>query len=135
MKRLLSVIMMLGLCLLLCACQSGGASAEKIRDMEFTLVASGDVPADIQRLIDEKKANEFQITYSDGEYKYIVIGYGEQATGGFSIKVSQLYLTQDNICIQTTLEGPTSNDEAGSAKSYPFIVIKIENIDNVVIFL
>ena len=46
---------------------------------------------------EERKAENFKLTYSDKQYLYICIGYGEQETGGYSIAVNELYLTDNAI--------------------------------------
>ena len=115
------------------ACSSGGEEA-KLSDLDFTVVSNENIQPDIQKLIDEKKENPFQMTYSDGNYKYIVIGYGKQETGGYSIQVKEVYDTENTICVKTALLGPTTEDEKMKSPSYPYIVIKIQNVDKTVTF-
>lgn len=85
-------------------------------------------------IIEEKKKEPFQITYTDKEYLYICTGYGEQATGGYSIAVNELYLTDTAIYVSTSLLGPESADKNNATPSYPCIVIKTEYLDQTVIF-
>ena len=68
------------------------------------------------------------------EYLYICSGYGEQATGGYSIAVNELYLTDTAIYVSTSLLGPESADKSNKTPSYPYIVIKMEYLDQTVIF-
>lgn len=134
-RRLWAVILTLLCCFFLFSgCDKISGAEEKLSDLEFTVVPNDDVQADIQTLIEEKKANPFQMTYSDGSYKYIVVGYGKQPTGGYSIQVDEVYDTENNICVKTTLLGPESQDSAVGAESFPYIVIKIENLDKTVVF-
>ena len=56
---------------------------------------------DFLKELEEKKINPFQMTYMDGEYLYIALGYGEQPTGGFSITIHGLYETGDKLCLET----------------------------------
>ena len=83
---------------------------------------------------DEKKENPFQMTYSDGNYKYIVVGYGRQQSGGYSVQVKEVYDTENTICVRTALVGPEEADAAKEQPSYPYIVIKIQNMDKTVVF-
>lgn len=121
-----------GFCLLGC----GGASTSeaKLSDLDFTVVSNDNIQEDIRKLIDEKKENPFQMTYSDGNYKYIVVGYGRQESGGYSIQVKEVYDTENTICVRTALVGPESGETGQTQPSYPFIVIKIQNMDKTVVF-
>ena len=123
----------LGLCLVW-GCGGISTSEAKLSDLDFTVVSQDNIQEDIQKLIDEKKENPFQMTYSDGNYKFIVIGYGRQESGGYSIQVKEVYDTENTICVRTALVGPESDEAGASRPSYPFIVLKIQNIDKTVVF-
>ena len=107
---------------------------EKLRDLEFTVVGDGEVPEELKNIIGEKQAAPFKLTYSDGQGLYIVQGYGEQETGGYSIAVRQLYLTEDSIVFDAELIGPEKGEDGGTEKSYPYIVVKTELLENPVVF-
>lgn len=108
----------------------------KLRDLEFTVLSEEKIPAELMNIIEEKKAAPFKLTYSDNEFLYITIGYGEQATGGYSIAVNELYLTDNAIYVNTNLLGPdgTTQSENENVSSYPFIVLKTEYLDETVVF-
>ena len=116
-------------------CDKVSTSEEKLSDLDFTVVSNDNIQEDIQKLIDEKKEKPFQMTYSDGNYKYIVVGYGRQESGGCSVSVKEVYDTQNTICVRTALLGPEESEASTSQPSYPYIVIKIENMDKTVVFL
>ena len=109
-------------------------NGEKLRDLEFTVVGDGEVPEELMKTIDEKKSDVFKRTDSDGQNLYIVTGYGEQPSGGYSITVEELYLTENSIMLDTELLGPENGEQAGTEKSYPYIVIKTEYLENPVVF-
>lgn len=122
---------------LLCAlsgCGAGNEKPTKLRDLDFTIVSEELLPEELKALIEERKTGEFKITYTDTDALYICVGYGEQSTGGYSIAVDDLYLTEDSIYIGTSLLGPSAGDTTGSAPSYPFLVVKTELLDKTVIF-
>jgi len=106
----------------------------KLRDLEFTVLGEEMIPEQLKTIIEEKKKAPFQITYTDNVNLYICIGYGEQETGGYSIAVNELYLTDANICVSTDLLGPDASEKGSKTPSYPYIVIKIENRDYPVVF-
>ncbi len=107
---------------------------EKVRDLEFTVVGDEEVPEELKNIIAEKKTAPFKLTYSNGQGLYIVQGYGEQETGGCSIAVRQLYLTEDSIVFDAELMGPEEGEDGGTEKSFPYIVVKTEFLENPVIF-
>lgn len=106
----------------------------KVRDLDFTVVGEADLPEELKNLVAEKKAAPFKLTYSNDQGLYIVVGYGEQVTGGYSIAVNELYLTENSIVIDTELIGPQKGEEAGVEKSYPYVAVQTEYLENPVIF-
>ena len=120
--------------MLLAACGLDQASSDKVKDIEFTVVNEEDIPEILKNAIEEKKAGPFKLSYSDNEMKYLVVGYGEQTTGGFSIVIDELYTTENTIVFGTTLKGPEEGDTVQDAVSYPYIVVKMENLDYEVIY-
>ncbi len=120
------------LCLTGCGMsQAGGA---KVADIDYTVVEDEKVPKDLLKTIEEKKKADFKMTYEEGEHLYIVRGYGQQETGGYSIAVSDIYLTSNAIYFKTTLIGPGESSEAAKAPSYPYIVVKVEKQGKNVVF-
>lgn len=124
---------------MLAACVLGGCTMlsderVKLRDLDFTVLSEDKIPEELKTIIDEKKAEAFKLTYSDNENLYISIGYGEQATGGYSIAVNELYLTDNAIYVNTSLLGPAASEKSNPTPSNPYIVIKTEYLDETVIF-
>ena len=115
---------------------SGCGSTEdlKLRDLEFSILSEEKLPEQLTTMITEKKEAPFQFTYSDNENLYICVGYGKQESGGYSIAVNELYLTEENIHVDTNLLGPESTEKSNKVPSYPYIVIKTEYLDKTVIF-
>ena len=113
---------------------------EKIKDIEFTVLGEENIPEELQQIIEEKKEKEFKITYQDSDFLYICVGYGKQETGGYSITVNDLYLTANAIYVDTNLMGPEpeSRDvyqaQEKEGASYPYVVVKIEYLDEAVVF-
>ena len=134
-KKALAAVLFLWVVLANClaGCTRNDAP-EKLRDLEFTVVGDGEVPEELKNIIGEKQAAPFKLTYSDGQGLYIVQGYGEQETGGYSIAVRQLYLTEDSIVFDAVLIGPEKGEDGGTEKSYPYIVVKTELLENPVVF-
>ncbi|MCI8695081.1 MAG: protease complex subunit PrcB family protein [Lachnospiraceae bacterium] len=106
----------------------------KLRDLDFTVLSEEKIPEQLSAIIEEKKESAFQITYTDNANLYICIGYGKQETGGYSIAVDELYLTDTNICVSTTLLGPEASEKSNKTPSHPYIVIKTEFLEQTVTF-
>lgn len=129
------ILLLTGLCLcMLFGCSMLSDENVKLQDLGFTVVSEEKLSEELRAIIDEKKADPFKLTYSDDEYLYIVIGYGTQESGGYSIAVNELYLTEDSIYVNTTLLGPDSNEAAQKVPSCPYIVLKVDYIDKPVVF-
>ena len=130
--RVLAVIA-LGISLLLggCIVQQG---KEKMEDLEFTVMRIQDVPSALQEQLEQKKEEDFKLTYSDNEYLYIARGYGIQETGGYSITVNDCYVAENAICVKTTLNGPKVGEQVEKSPSCPMIVLKTELRSEPVVF-
>ncbi len=109
--------------------------AKKGKDWDYTVVPTTDCPKDFLAEIEKKKINPFQMTYDDGEYRYLAVGYGEQETNGFSIRVQGLYEKGETLCMETSLAGPGEDQIVSNKKSYPFIVVKTHKTEKKVEFL
>lgn len=133
-SSVLPVILFLFFSCALCGCSIGSGSSSKGNDLDFTVVSEDRLSEELKTVIDERKAAPFKVTYSDGDYLYICIGYGEQQTGGYSIAVDKLHQTEEAIYVSTSLLGPGPQDDTSNAPSYPYIVIKIKYVDKSVIF-
>ena len=131
-KRFAGVL--LALLLFLGGCSVEKSEPKKIKDLDFTLMEDSQVPENLKALIEEKKAAEMKITMDDGESKYIVAGYGTQKSGGYSISVDELYLTDNAIHINTTLIGPAKGEMVPEATSFPYVVLRIAYLDKSVVF-
>lgn len=118
----------------LSGCSMNKDDGNKVRDLEFSVTAEAEIPQELAKIIAEKQQSPFKLTYSDDQNLYIVAGYGKQDSGGFSIAVNELYLTENSIVLDTDLIGPAKGENGGSECSYPFIVIKTEMSELPVVF-
>ncbi len=129
------IVLTIGLTsLLLVSCSSNKSKPDKLKGLEFTVVEDADVPEKLMEAINEKKSQPFKTTYSDEEYLYIAVGYGEKPTGGYSISVDEFYLTDNAIYVDTNLIGPSQEEFVSNAVTYPYVVLKTEFTDKRVLF-
>ncbi len=129
MKRWIGCLLLM---LILTGC-SGKVVDEKIKDLDFTVVEEAEVPTELLEEIESRKNGPFHMSYSCGEDLYIVVGYGMQETGGYSIQVPQFYLTENAIVLETKLIGP--KEKEAKVRSYPYLVIKTENREEPIVYL
>ena len=119
---------------LLTGCAIEKTSRTKVRDLDYHVVAEEELPEELRGQIQEKKSADFKMTYETPEYLYIVRGYGAQETGGYSIQLTELYLSSNAVFFKTTLVGPRKGENVAKSPSYPYIVIRTEKVDKTVVF-
>lgn len=115
-------------------CKSYNITSDNKKMLDYTLVDRKGTPAELLSVIDERKDKEFTMTYVLEGYLYIVVGYGVQSTGGYSIRVEEVYETENNLGVSTTLIGPDDKKTVNKMVTYPYVVIKMENIDKNIVF-
>ena len=118
----------------LSGCTVEKANRTKVRDLEYQIVAPEEIPEELLQQIEEKKAADFKMTYETPEKLYIVRGYGEQATGGYSIQTKELYLSNNAAFFQTELIGPRKGETITKSPSYPYIVVVTEKVEKNLVF-
>lgn len=119
---------------LLSGCAIEKTSRTKVRDLDYHVVTEEEIPEELKTQIEEKKTADFKLTYETPEHLYIVRGYGEQETGGYSIQIKELYLTSNAVFFRTELIGPRKGENVAKSPSYPYIVVQTEKVDKNVVF-
>ncbi len=132
-SALLSALLLFLLLPMLAGCDKNRLP-EKTKDLDFTVVAGTDIPAELQELIDDRCNDAFELTYSDGSCLYIVKGYGARQTDGYNIAVTDFYEAKDGLVFATELTGPKKDADISETETCPYIVIKTEFRDATVIF-
>lgn len=100
-------------------CGIEDTNGSKIEDVEFTVLEEEAVPEELKQEIEERKEMDFKLTYEGNGKLYIARGYGEKETGGYSISVKDVYLTQNALCFVTTLIGPGENETVAKGTKFP----------------
>ena len=126
-------LVILAICML-AGCGVQTQDEEKISDLEFTVLDPEKIPEELRNVLEEKKITPFKVTYEDEGYLYICVGYGEQQTSGYSIVVEDLYLTSNAIYVDTELLGPQKGEETAAATTCPYIVLKLKEMEESVVF-
>lgn len=118
----------------LCSCSMSKEDGEKVQDLDFTVVEEKEVPPELLSMIEEKKKTVMKHTWTNEDYLYIIIGYGEQKTSGYSIAVEEFYLGKNAIYVDTSLIGPSKEETVNETLTYPYIVLKTEKREEPVVF-
>lgn len=127
------ILLLMGCIFLLAGCAMKSSEKIRLRDLDFTVLSEDVIPKELLDVIEERKEEPFELSFKDGKNLYLVVGYGKQETGGYSIAVEDLYLTEEAIYVNTSLLGPDPGQK-GTKESYPVIVIKTELLDKTIFF-
>ncbi len=90
----------------LSGCSMIKKDSSKVMGLEYTVVKEEEIPVELKKLIEAKKANTLRMTYATKDATYIVAGYGTQPTSGYSIRVNDLYLGTNAVYADVDLLGP-----------------------------
>ena len=131
---ILSAVLAALMLALLTGCTLSKEAPRKVKDVDYSIVEEQDIPEKLKEAIEEKKAAEFKISFEDEENMYIVHGYGEQETGGYSIMIRDLYLTENALYFDTELLGPENGSNPQKKPSYPYIVVKTKKYKQNIVF-
>lgn len=124
---------------MVCVCTLSGCvtrreQTQKLRNLEFAVLDKDTVPEEFSLLIEEKKTAPFKLTYADRGQLYIAEGYGTQPTTGYSVEVTDLYETEDAVCINTNLLGPEKGEETKEIATFPYVVVQLGYVEKDVLF-
>lgn len=136
MKKIKIWLILCSLTVLLAGCSiKNGETQREGKAIDFTVVENRKIPPKLLEVIEKNKEREIRMTYREGEDLYLVRGYGEQKTGGYSISVAECTEDEETIWFDTRLLGPESQDGLSKDPSYPYLVIKMEVREKEVTFL
>lgn len=133
-KRWLGLLLLLCMLAGLAGCEKKEKELVKIRDLEFTVLEDANVPEEMRKQINERKATPFTLTYVSDGYLYLAEGYGTQKSGGYSIRVSELFETEEEVVFRSELLGPGQNEAVLQMETHPYIVVKTQDIGKEAIF-
>ena len=132
-RRKLLISLLLLMLVLLSGCRFVKIREEERQPLEYEIVGQDQIPEELAAIIRERKTGKMQMTYQRGGEMYLVKGYGQQLSGGYSIQVEELGESGNGLFFITRLLGPKDLSEAG-VPSYPSIVIKTRRQEKPVTF-
>ena len=134
MKRVITILGAVSMLCVITACSVQKLSTDKLRDLEFVVVAE-EIPEELTEMIEVHKEDNFKLTYVDQGRLYIAEGYGKQATSGYSIMVKECFETSNAIYFRSDLIGPSKEETIVKEETYPYIVIQLEYQEKHVVFM
>lgn len=128
------LVVIISIVAILSSCKGVSINQEEVENLKFIVISEECLTEELYDLIITHKEKEMKLTYSDEEYLYICRGYGGQETGGYSIGINELYATENAIHVNTSLIGPSKEEQKNLVKTFPYIVIRIEKRTETVVF-
>lgn len=127
------------ICVLILTAVLSGCRFIKIEEgertpLEYTIMKQEEIPREAVELMEQKKEKAFQMTYQVGDVRYLMKGYGQQLTGGYSIQVEEVSESENAVFCKTRLVGPEEKN-IGSEPSYPCLVLRIADTQKPVQFM
>ncbi len=128
------VLLLMLFSLFFTGCNIKVISEENKKEIPFVILGQEVIPEEVKKLIESKKEQQIKLTYVDDEKRYIIIGYGKQNTGGYSIYIEDLYAADNGIIVDTALVAPKNTAEVKKVPSYPVMVIQISEMALPIVF-
>ena len=133
-KSLVSLLLLMIMVIGTGALAMSVSGCSKAESEDFTVVCYDDIPKDFLREIEEKKETDFKLTCISDGWLYIARGYGKQNTGGYSIAVKEVSVSDNAVYFDSELIGPKQGEAANKLATYPYVVVKIEDAGRSVVF-
>lgn len=130
-RKRLAFIIMTSIFLLsaLTGCKFEETNEKKIKDLDYTICDESKLPKELVTIIKEKRKEPFKLTYRTKDYLYIVIGYGAQDRTDLNVTLTDLYLTENAIFVDTDIVSVEDKTIENNLVSYPYIAVKCELYD------
>lgn len=113
----------------LTGCRIETSDENKVKDLDYTICDDSKLPDELVNLINEKKKEPFKLTYRTRDYLYIVVGYGAQDRTDLNVVMTELYLTENAIFVDTDLIAVENSTLENNLVTYPWIAVKCELYD------
>lgn len=125
------ILVMAGIFILaaLTGCKLEETKEKKVKDLDYTVCDESKLPKELVELIHEKKKEPFKLTYRTKDYLYIVVGYGAQDRTDLNVVMTELYLTENAIFVDTDMTSIDSTTLEDNMVTYPWIAVKCELYD------
>lgn len=109
--------------------------AEEGEKVDYDICDESMLPQELKDIINSKKEEAFNLTYSNNTYTYIVICAGTQNRGDVGIEIEALYKDDNAIYVDGVLKQIASAGDATENTVYfPYTVLRIQKTTCPIIF-
>ncbi|CCY54589.1 uncharacterized protein BN781_01053 [Coprococcus sp. CAG:782] len=130
--KIMTAGLFISCCFLLCGCNVYTMS-DKGNDVSYDICEEGLMPDELKNIVDDKREQEFKITYTNNDYTYIVIGAGRRDHDNIRIDVDKVYKDENAIYIKSVLRSIATATDSGTM-TCPVVVVRIERTMLPVVF-
>lgn len=123
----LCVVMVAVLGGLLGGCGESAATGGSAKAMEYSVVQMGELPSEVTEMIGNQGDKVFRMVYKSEGWMYVMRGYGRQELGGYSIRITNVNVSDGNLHVESQLVGPGKKEAKEGRGSNPYFVIKLED--------
>jgi hypothetical protein len=139
------------LLLLFCMCIFTGCTWYQVKEdgeeLTYDICDDTMLPEELLTVINSKKEEAFNLTYSNNTYTYIVICSGRQDRDDVGVEIEKMYMDENAIYVESVLKqistsgdvgnADTGNTDAGNVDTvtWPYTVIRINKTTMPVIFM
>ncbi|MGN0243610.1 MAG: protease complex subunit PrcB family protein [Lachnospiraceae bacterium] len=106
-------------------CHKQQTVSEGKKRLDYTVCEEENLPQEFRRQIEEKKKDSFFLSYTNKDYLFIAVGYGQTKQTNYGICVKQLYLGKHGVYIETGYIGDGTQDRDWDVIFEPYIVLKL----------
>lgn len=136
LRRLLQTTLIFAACLVLLT----GCDLYEIKedgdDLTYDICDDTMLPEELLSVINSKKEDAFNLTYSNNTYTYIVICSGKQTRDDVGIVIEKMYMDENAIYVEWVIRQTATPSDAstGDTVSFPYIVLRIARTSTPVVF-
>lgn len=127
MKKVLGIVVSALLAIMMSGCGIQKEEAGDFRAIDYTVLKTAEIPEEVMELIQNQGEKAFQMVYKSDGWLYVMRGYGEQKTGGYSIRVLEVGAAGELLRVRSELIGPQTKEEQKGDSSSPYFVLKLED--------
>ncbi len=125
MRQILRLaVLIVGLVLTLTACSP---SADRpYEGVEVIPVMLEEAPAEVRAVVEENRARFFQRSLVIGDSTYIVAGYGEKPTAGYSVEFGEALRRDDRVRVVVIYSAPAPGLAVAQVLTYPVTIARLD---------
>jgi len=135
-KDVFCLFLFFSLVFLTISCGKAKDELKNRKEIEFEICKKEELPNELYAWIEKRKEKPFRFTYETSACVYLVTGYGRQKSEEYAVAVRAVCKTDNIIVVDTVLVNiaKLGEREAGMPEICPYIVLKCEKTESMVLF-